>query len=46
MAVAVALIRPLAWEPPYATDVALKRQKDIKKRKKKLRMGVAIMVQR
>ena len=25
---AIALIRPLAWEPPYATGVALKRQKD------------------
>ena len=25
---AVALIRPLAWEPPLATGVALKRQKD------------------
>ena len=25
--VAVALIRPLAWEPPYAMGVALKRQK-------------------
>ena len=25
---AVALIRPLAWEPPYAEGVALKRQKD------------------
>ena len=25
--VATALIRPLAWEPPYAADVALKRQK-------------------
>ena len=24
---AIALIRPLAWEPPYATGVALKRQK-------------------
>ena len=24
---AVALIRPLAWEPPYAAIVALKRQK-------------------
>jgi len=24
---ATALIRPLAWEPPYATGVALKRQK-------------------
>ena len=27
---AVALIRPLAWEPPYAEGVALKRQKDQK----------------
>ena len=25
--VAIALIRSLAWEPPYATGVALKRQK-------------------
>ena len=25
--VATALIRPLAWEPPHATGVALKRQK-------------------
>ena len=25
---AMALIRPLAWEPPYAVDVALKGQKD------------------
>ena len=25
--VATALIRPLAWEPPYGTVVALKRQK-------------------
>ena len=32
--VAIALIRPLAWEPPYAKDVALKRQKK-KKRKEK-----------
>ena len=30
---ATALIRPLAWEPPYATDVALKRQKTKKKKK-------------
>ena len=27
----VALIRPLAWEPPYASGAALKRQKDQKK---------------
>ena len=29
---AVALIRPLAWEPPYAVGVALKRQKDQKQK--------------
>ena len=29
---AVALITPLAWEPLYAVDAALKRQKDKKKR--------------
>ena len=28
-------IRPLAWEPPYAVSVALKRQKKTKKKKKK-----------
>ena len=33
--VAVALIRPLAWEPSYAAGAALKRQKD----KKKVRDG-------
>ena len=32
---AVALIGPLAWEPPYATGAALKRPK-IKKKTKKL----------
>ena len=26
--VATALIRPLAWEPPYATGLALKGEKD------------------
>ena len=30
---AVAPIGPLAWEPPYAAGVALKRQKDKKKKK-------------
>ena len=30
---ATALIRPLAWEPPYA-DAAIKRQKKKKKKKK------------
>ena len=29
--VATAPIRPLAWEPPYATGAALKRQKKEKK---------------
>ena len=31
---ATALIGPLAWGPPYAMDVALKRQKDQKKKRK------------
>ena len=31
---ATAPIPPLAWEPPYATGMALKRQKDKKKKKK------------
>ena len=30
--VAIALIRPLAWEPPYAVGSALKRQKINKKK--------------
>lgn len=29
---ATAPIRSLAWEPPYATGVALKRQKNLKKK--------------
>ena len=28
---AVALIQPLAWEPPYATSMAQKKQNKIKK---------------
>ena len=32
---AIAQIRPLAWEPPYALGVAVKRQKTKKKKKKK-----------
>ena len=32
---ATARIRPLAWEPPFATDVALKRPKKKKKEKKR-----------
>ena len=30
---AAALIRPLAWEPPYAAGAALKRQKTKEKKK-------------
>ena len=30
---AIAPIRPLAWEPPYAVGAALKRQKTKKKKK-------------
>jgi len=32
---AAALIQPLAWELPYASDAALKRQKTKDKKKKK-----------
>ena len=32
--VATALIRPLAWEPPYAVGVALEKAKRQKKKKK------------
>ena len=35
---AMALIRPLVWEPPYATGVALKRQKTRKKFKEILKI--------
>ena len=31
---ATALIRPLAWEPPYAASAVLKRPKKKKKKKK------------
>ena len=33
---ATALIRLLAWEPPYATGIGLKRQKKKKKKKKEV----------
>ena len=42
---AVATIRPLAWEPPYAMSVALKKTKDQKKKLKKeseIHVGVLI----
>ena len=32
---AVALIRPLVWEPPYAAGVALKRQNKTKQKNQK-----------
>ena len=32
---ATALIRPLAWEPPYAVGEALKEKRKKKKKKKK-----------
>ena len=32
---AAALIQPLAWRPPYAPGVALKKTKKKKKKKKK-----------
>ena len=38
--VATALIRPLSWEPPYATGVTLKRQK---KKQKKKTLPIVIM---
>ena len=39
---ATALIRSLAWEPPYATDAALKRQKG-KKKKKEREEGLSVI---
>ena len=36
-AAAIAPIRPLAWEPPYATGAALEKAKRQKKKKKKRR---------
>ena len=35
---AIALIRPLAWEPPYAAGAALKKTKNIKNKNKKVNM--------
>ena len=35
---ATAAIQPLAWEPPHAWGVALKKQKTEKKKKKKKRI--------
>ena len=38
---AVALIRPLAWEPPFAADAALKNNK---RQKKNFREGVTLLM--
>ena len=40
--VSMAPIRPLAWEPPYAAGVALKRQKDKKKKERSYLLNFAI----
>ena len=37
---AIAPIRPLVWEPPYATGAALKGQKDKKKKNTEALMHV------
>ena len=37
---AIALIQPLAWEPPYAAGLALKRQKEKKEKKEKKKKGI------
>ena len=39
---ATALIRPVAWEPPYAAGVELKGQKDQKKKKKETKFGAVL----
>ena len=41
---AVAPIRPLAWDPPYAVGVALEKDKRQKTKKKKKWGGVNCMV--
>ena len=41
---AVALIRPLAWEPPYAARIALKKQKIKIKNKKNNILNLSIQV--
>ena len=43
---AVALIQPLAWEPPYVADAALKRQKTKKKTQEYVVMGPVVAVKK
>ena len=40
--VAIVLIRPLAWEPPYAIGVALEKAKRPKKKTKKKKKGMLV----
>ena len=40
--VATALIRPLAWEPPYASGTALEKAKKAKRPKKKKKKKIKI----
>ena len=42
--VATALIRPLTWEPPYASGMALKRQKTKNKKEKKINFPLGTTV--
>ena len=42
---AIALIRPLAWEPPYAEGAALKKAKRQKKKKEK-ETGLGVFLRR
>ena len=42
---ATALIRPLAWEPPYATGAALEKARKKKKTKKKKEKKVPICIE-
>ena len=46
--VAIALIRPLVWDPPYAAGAALKRQKGKKRKKEKKQVssGMEVLFQR
>ena len=46
LCVAIALIWPLAWEPPYAMSVALKRQKKKRKRKGVTETVIAALIYR
>jgi len=41
---ATALLGPLAWEPPYATGAALKRQKREKKKEKNCTSNSSMLI--